>query len=318
MIDVHITIDTEIWCGGWQDLDAKFPEAFKRYVYGPTGRGNYALPATLDILEKNGLRATFFVEPLFALRFGQSALDEVVGLIQERGQEIQLHLHTEWLDEVSHCELPKVEGKRPHLRMFNQVEQAQIIAKGKELLTLAGVNHLTAFRAGNYGANADTLLALKDSGIFIDSSYNAGAWVGTSDMAPGRMLLQPQSIHGVIEYPVSVFKDIRGIRNFQVTACSFKEFEFLFRQAILKDWESIVIVSHNFELMDQSKRRPDRVVVKRFERLCHFLTQHSDEFRVSGFNSKALSNKRTESEILTGSWWRTGLRMGEQLYRRFL
>ena len=108
MLNVFITVDTEIWCDGWDNLDARFPDAFRRYVYGPTRRGNYALPATLDILSDHGLAAVFFVEPLFAARFGQDPLDELVGLIRDGGQEIQLHLHTEWVDEVDDPELPRL------------------------------------------------------------------------------------------------------------------------------------------------------------------------------------------------------------------
>jgi hypothetical protein len=29
---VHLTFDIEVWCGGWDRLDASFPAAFDRYV----------------------------------------------------------------------------------------------------------------------------------------------------------------------------------------------------------------------------------------------------------------------------------------------
>ena len=47
MLDVFITVDVEVWCDGWNDLDTKFPNAFKRYIYGPTSGGNYGLPYQL-------------------------------------------------------------------------------------------------------------------------------------------------------------------------------------------------------------------------------------------------------------------------------
>lgn len=28
MLNVFITVDTEIWCDGWEDLDRKFPKYF--------------------------------------------------------------------------------------------------------------------------------------------------------------------------------------------------------------------------------------------------------------------------------------------------
>ena len=33
------------------------------------------------------------------MRFGSQPLEEIVGLIREGVQEIQLHMHTEWVDE---------------------------------------------------------------------------------------------------------------------------------------------------------------------------------------------------------------------------
>ena len=36
MLDVSFTVDVEVWCNGWDDLDKKFPRAFEQYVYGRT------------------------------------------------------------------------------------------------------------------------------------------------------------------------------------------------------------------------------------------------------------------------------------------
>ena len=99
MLDVFFSVDVEIWCDGWDNLDEKFPDAFRRYVYGPTARGNFGLPYTLQVLREHGLKGVFFVEPLFSTRFGSQPLEEIIGLIREGGQEIQLHLHPEWVNE---------------------------------------------------------------------------------------------------------------------------------------------------------------------------------------------------------------------------
>ena len=106
---MFFTVDTEIWCGGWDDIDRKFPDAFQRYVYGPTDQGNYALSMTMKNLSDHGLKGVFFVEPLFTARFGLDPLQEMVGLIQDAGHEVQLHMHTEWVDEVRDGTLPAVD-----------------------------------------------------------------------------------------------------------------------------------------------------------------------------------------------------------------
>ena len=92
MLDVFFTIDVEVWCDGWKDIDRRFPAAFKRYIYGPNGR--HGLPDQLRRLSDHGLKAVCFVEPLFAGRFGQAPLTEIVSMIEGSGHEAQLHLHT--------------------------------------------------------------------------------------------------------------------------------------------------------------------------------------------------------------------------------
>ena len=121
MLDVFYTVDVEIWCDGWVDIDAKFPDAFQRYIYGRTATGAFGLPYQLELLSDHGLTGVFFVEPLFATRFGEQPLAEIVGLIQERGHEVQLHLHTEWVDEA-HAHLldePHPRRKRQFMYQFD-------------------------------------------------------------------------------------------------------------------------------------------------------------------------------------------------------
>jgi hypothetical protein len=52
---VYLTFDIEVWCGGWSHLDERFPASFERYVYGRSKQGDYALPATLDLMDRHGL-----------------------------------------------------------------------------------------------------------------------------------------------------------------------------------------------------------------------------------------------------------------------
>jgi hypothetical protein len=170
MLDVFFTVDVEIWCDGWHNIDDKFPRAFRQYVYGPTRRGQYGLPFTLARLEEHGLSGVFFVEPLFAARFGLEPLAEIVGLLREHGQEVQLHLHTEWVDEARQALLPNVSGKRQHLKCFSYPEQRLLIAVGIDFLKRANAGTVNAFRAGSFAFNSNTLRALADNGIQYDCS----------------------------------------------------------------------------------------------------------------------------------------------------
>ena len=173
MLDVFFTVDVEIWCDGWVDIDKKFPDAYQKYIVGRTSKGDYGLSYQLEVLKDHGILGTFFVEPLFSTRFGNQPLEEIVGLIQETNQEVQLHLHTEWVNESIEPLIANTSEKRQHLFHYSMDEQVRLIEAGASLLAKAGASELNAFRAGNFGFNVNTLRALATNGIEFDTSYNA-------------------------------------------------------------------------------------------------------------------------------------------------
>ena len=317
MLDVFFTVDVEIWCDGWIGIDEKFPNAFRRYIYGPTSKGNFGLPYKLDVLRHHGLPGVFFVEPLFSTRFGGQPLAEIVGILLEANQEVQLHLHTEWVDEAKVPLLESTYAKRQQLRYFSKEEQTILIAAGAKLLKQAGVSDVNAFRAGSFAFNRDTLRALAVNGIPFDTSYNASRFGLDSGVMPGEAVVVPIECEGVYEYPMSVFNDGTGsLRHAQLTACSYKEIERLLWQALETGWNAFIILSHNFELLNQTMDRPDDVVVTRFRKICSFLNQNRDSFRVRGFQGLRPLVTPRQPAPLASPIWRTGARMIEQVYRR--
>lgn len=317
MLDVFYTVDVEVWCDGWNNIDEKFPDAFRKYIYGPTPKGDFGLPYQLDVLRDHGLAGVFFIEPLFSSRFGEHPLAEIVGLVREYGQEVQLHLHTEWVDESRVPLLDGVAAKRQHLRYFPLEEQSILIAKGVELLKQAGAADINAFRAGSFAFNRDTLDALRTNGIPFDSSYNASLFGPDSGVMPGVAVVEPIECGGVYEYPMTVFEDGTGsLRHAQLTACSYQEMEGLLWQALESGRHSFVILSHGSELLNQPKNRLDDVVVKRFRKLCSFLDKNRDAFRVRGFQGLRPQLSQQQPAPLTSPIWKTGVRMLEQAYRR--
>jgi hypothetical protein len=319
MLEVFLTVDVEIWCDGWRDLDARFPDAFRRYVYGPTPRGDFGLPYQARTLREHGLKGVFFVEPLFATRFGLDPLAEIIGSVADGGHEVQLHLHPEWVDESREPLLPNVPGKRQYLTLYTREEQTALVGKGLELLQRAGGPRARAFRAGSFAFNADTLAALRANRVAIDCSYNASMFGTESGVAPGGALLDISDLQGLIEYPMTVYRDrIRPLRHAQLGACSFAELEGLLWQALETGRRSFVNLSHNFELLNAAKDGPDDIVVRRFQRLCAFLDRHRSSFRVCGFDDAASEPAPRPSSPLSTRWWRTGTRLLEQAYRRTL
>jgi hypothetical protein len=316
-VRVFFSVDVEVWCDEWNDLERQFPDAFARYIYGPTPRGDYGLPMTLSLLRDHGLAGVFFVEPLFSARFGPDPLAEIVGLIQGADQEVQLHLHPEWVDEARPPILESYDGKRQFMWMFSAEQQANLIATGARMLHEAGAGRLRAFRAGNFGLGRDTWSALRDNGLIFDSSYNYTALGSGSGLDTGEIQIQPYLVDGVFEYPVTVFRDGFGrYRPAQLGACSYGELERLLWQGVHAGWESLVIVSHSFELLNPRMDRPDDIVVRRFRELCRLLDRHRDVFDTTGFARLEPRAVVRQPELQRGTFGAAGVRVVEQAWRR--
>jgi len=321
-LKVIITFDTEIWPGSWINIDERFPQAFRNYVYGDTSSGQYALPMTLRILNDHGLRGVFFVEPMFSARFGLAPLQEIVGLIGDARQDVQMHLHTEWVDEARDPVLPTASSrKRQHISQYSISEQTALIRWAKKRLTDAGASVPTVFRAGSLNFNCDTIQALLANDIKADSSYShlgpglkSGLLAGYSaDYVP----VAPFQVAGITEYPITVFHDRRGhLRRLQPTACALREMTAVLDRSFDRAVPYVNILSHNFELLDRRDFSVDRIAVKRFRGLCRFLERNTDRFETITFAEVPLSEDDRPAPPVHGSWRGRIERLIEQAIRR--
>lgn len=286
---VFLTFDVEVWCGGWDRLDERFPPAFRRYVYGASERHGYALPMTLRILNEHGIKGVFFVEPLFAARFGLDKLRIILELILEADHEVQLHLHPEWCDEASILSSGKANVKRPSLWQFNYEEQAELIRTGTGMIRAAGGPPMRAFRAGSFAANADTWRALAAEGYEFDSSVNATSEGSFPEGVSPEQRYARSRVPGLEleSFPIGVFKDGFGRpRHAQVGACASEELTAAIDASAASGWTDYVLLSHGFEMLKPGSTREDPIVVRRFRRLCEQLRKSQDlgRIEVAGFD----------------------------------
>ncbi|MBJ6723680.1 polysaccharide deacetylase family protein [Geomesophilobacter sediminis] len=283
-LNVLFTIDTELWPHSPSWREDRLCDDYARDIQGTTASGDFGIGYQLDTFREHGLKAVFFVESLFASVTGIEHLQQTCRQIIEAGQEVQLHLHPEW---VEHGSAPEIAGKGKFLWQFPREEQEVLLRVALENLGRCGVTSPNAFRAGNYGADNDTIRALHDLGIVFDSSYNY-PFLGTQcGIETEKWLLQPEDLFGVREVPISFFSDYPGhYRHMQLCACSAAEMEGLLMEAWRRGCHCIVIVSHSFELIRRNRRPavPNPLVIDRFQKLCRFLTAHGDKFRTVHFS----------------------------------
>ena len=286
MLNVYLTIDVELWSPGWQLGPDALSNAFDTYILGKTENGNYGLQYQLDIINDAGLTAVCFVEPLFTKAAGTGYLSQIVDICRQRGNEIQLHAHPEWLKHAA----PDFKGidfsERYLLSQFSQQEQCEIITEARDILASVTDCKISAFRAGSFAANTATLAALSQAGIALDSSYNPSmpspdnGFTEECHAANARFRQAD-----VTEIPMTVYKTHNNtLRHSQLAACTFKELRSLLLKSYQAGHSDFVILSHSAELLDGSRRRKDPGNIATLVKLVAFIAANQDKFRCKLFN----------------------------------
>lgn len=269
MTSLYFTIDTEYSPALFRrDGTAGRLENFTSSILGRADEGDAGIAYEMDILERHGLKAVFFVDPMPALVWGVAAIADVVGPIVERGHDVQMHLHSEWLEFAgANSPVPGSTGR--DIQNFTFDEQCKLLDYARGVLVAAGAATPVAFRAGNYGANDDTLRALATLGLRYDSSHCPGISDAPCSISLGIEDQDPIEHCGVTEVPVGCIRTMRGqLRHFQLTALTDVEIQAALRHADQQGQDSMTLVSHSFELLSRDRRKINRIVRRRFQRLC--------------------------------------------------
>ncbi|MDB5714972.1 MAG: hypothetical protein JWO15_2369 [Sphingomonadales bacterium] len=272
MTAVLITVDTEL-SALLHQRGASARANFESSILGRCQAGDFGVGWQMDVLDRDGLKGVYFVDPLPALVLGEGVIADVVGMIAARGHDVQLHAHPEWLEWAKESPVGGRRGR--NMADFPLADQVALLEYGCGVIERAGVARPVAFRAGNFGANDDTLRALAVMGLAWDSSVNADYLGGDCriELAGDRNL--PVELQGVCELPVSGLHDrARHFRPAQVCAMSRWEMRDTLNHAAKGAHPVATVVTHSFEMLSRDRSRPNRAVMARFEAMAHFIAKH--------------------------------------------
>jgi Predicted xylanase/chitin deacetylase len=266
-----ISFDTEMSAGLHQrGFDAR--ANFESSILGRCRDGDFGIHFQMDMLDRFGLKGVFFVDPMPALVLGPKIVEAIVQPIVRRGHEVQLHIHTEWLRFARLNPVGRMTGR--NIGDFPLAAQKRLIGLASDMLTRSGAPRPIAFRAGNFGANDDTLRALAALGFQYDSSFNA-AWVGQGC----AITLDPDNLgmrfhHGVCEVPVSgLLEDAERFRPAQLCAMSEEEMRDALDHVAARGAIQFSAFSHSFELLSRDRAVPNRLAIARMEALCRAVAE---------------------------------------------
>lgn len=291
---VVITVDTEPSIAGAFADPERYKPRIHEPVWGEVKGESQALGFMLETLNRYQLCATFFVETAHLSYFSGQEMGDYVQRLHDGKQDIQLHLHPCWLS----FERGWKRGDRPVTDLCGELSEEELVA-----LIAAGCDRIRAWigeaprsmRTGNFSVSANVYKAMKSAGLTVASNICVGVappakadadrWGALAGLTGGI-----HDLEGIIELPVTCFMDHgpagRGkFRPLQVTSCSFSE-QRTQLEALHQAGASVaVIVTHPFEFLqwsgaDYAYLRANRLVQRRFERLCAFLADNSHKFDV--------------------------------------
>ena len=184
---IIVTVDTESSDSPWA---IKRTDLLSSMVYGQIHNTYWGFPKIMEICDRFGFKATFFVSVFEYKKYGEDSLSQVCVDVKQKGHDIQLHTHPIWLY-----------GRR-YMHDYPFPDQVKIIGLGKELLQKWVSESPVAHRAGVYGVNENTLKALKENSIPIDSSNFYGDKQCQLMITKNKVVEKDE----IIEVPVTVLK----------------------------------------------------------------------------------------------------------------
>ncbi|MHA2281162.1 MAG: polysaccharide deacetylase family protein [Promethearchaeota archaeon] len=274
---IIITVDTEV--GEKAKLEK---EGFDKFIMGKIGNEYYGIKKIVEILEDYKIKGEFFVDVYESERFGGDRFEELCKYLHKKGHGVQLHTHPSFAFDIN----------RINMFEYSLDEQIEIISCGKELIKKWIGKYPIAHRAGNYGANNDTLSALVSNRIEIDSSYYH---------SHNNCKIQLSTINdiivnnGLIEIPITVIKKGVEIRGFSIPIkqnwlkldinwLSIKELK---RSVEKIDSEYIIIFLHSSSFIHRDEsltkiKEANTTDLKKFNDLLSFFKNNS--YEVIGFD----------------------------------
>lgn len=282
-------------------VDTETSPAPAETIFAQIEGEEWGITRIMDICDSFSVKATFFVDVYDKNIIDISLLRRACECINKRGHEVELHTHPDFSTKRG-WEIDGVISK------YNLDEQISIIKKGKQLIKNWINKEPIAHRAGGYGANYDTIRALKENGILIDCSMYYKHRVCDLNY-PLLTVNKVVEYNGVTEIPVTVTfsKYVIGFPGFGLTFFSlykkvdinwsgFDELKLQIMRLKENGINPIIVFLHSGSFVKESSSRlkPNKIVEDTFKKLTEWLTQQSDfkVLTVKEFYSECKQKKR--------------------------
>lgn len=262
------------------DVETGFGFELDEFVYGKVGNNYYRIPMIMDVCERHNVRATFFISVFEYVYYGKEKMERICRSISERGHDVELHTHPVWLDKSRH-----------YMFQYSLPEQIELIKRGSQLLREWVGKRCIVHRAGTFAANLDTLKALKENNIPLDSSmYYSYYFRGTNlcklnDFLPVKNKMI--KYENIIEIPITTFQEVRCLFSIPfmncISCCNIRKklytVKALVSNVIERNLPTIVMMGHSNSFIDadlrKQKIKPRLKEIYEFDRTLSWLSRHN-------------------------------------------
>ncbi|MDM8179067.1 hypothetical protein [Marinobacter salarius] len=271
---------------------------FGQMAYGDIGEEeDWGALKIARVLKENGLCGTFFVDVYEAFLYGEETVGTLCKKLVELEQDVQLHTHPSWrIDNRDFHELQELKREKcwfpvsqDFMYKLSLPEQEEVIKWGCEFLEKWVGKRPVAHRSGGYGANRETLIALKNNGLQLDSS----TFYGHPNCKLQVTDNQPLVLDGVVEIPVTGFRkkevvDLwigRKTREFpfvktSIDGVSAREMVWFLDQSVDSGVRVLNVFLHSYSLMtfDGNFKKFSSSYKKEYEfrKILKYILEHDD------------------------------------------
>lgn len=239
-------------------------------VFGTIEGRDYGVSKFMEICNRYNLKANFFIDVYTQKKEYRSRFIEMCLKLKNMGHDLQLHTHPDGLfDKNRYC-----------LAQYSLSEQVEIISTGKEIFKDWFGGYPIAHRAGDWGANEDTLNAVGENKVFIDSSMFY-AWPNCKLSREIVTKNKPFEFNGVLEIPATVFQCcglglFAPYRLFSTDGNSYHEVMHVMKKIKESNMKIINMVFHSFSFLRWDSGRRHYSVssnkIKKFDNLLNAIS----------------------------------------------
>ena len=307
--NIIISVDVECALPGNLKSAELLPVGVERRVYCNNSKESYGIEFLMRTLDDYNMKGVFFCDSAMRYLTSEDTAAKVITDIDRQGHDVQLHLHPIY-------KLWKTNGLGGKILFENWSDnigelpieiQDNFIQEGVEFIKKYINKSPIAFRAGNYGANLDTLNVLKKYNFKFDSSYNL--WARQQKKYNNQSITNdikntPFIVNGIIEVPVTNY--IAGFnkayRFFAPEGASSLEMITALKYLHSINIEYVVIVLHSFSFAKNTKDvtkevRFNSVAYNRFINTLDFIAKEKDKYRVRTFSELDCNDMQLISNV---------------------